>query len=299
MIEKKSLIIGLPRALVFYKYPVFWPKFFKELGCQVILSPKTNKQILEKGCQISETESCLSFKIYLGHVDYLVNEVKPDYIFAPRLVSLRKDHLSCPKFFSVPDLAKLVGPKQPLLEPTIDFNKTNLQQIAVSLAQQLGFSHGQAEQAYQLAVQMEVEYWQTKVRGFEQHMQQPGKKIALISHGYNLYDDYINLNIKKKLAKNNVVPLMIDSVPYEFQLTFTHWDFEAELLNQVKAIIGHKIDGAVQFSTFNCGCDSVIREFIADEFKAVKLPYLSLIIDEHTGEAGLETRLEAFFDTLQ
>ena len=73
--ETKKASLGIPRALIYYKYSKFWPVFFESLGFEVIITPKTNKEILEKGCIISETESCLSYKIYQGHVDYLINKL--------------------------------------------------------------------------------------------------------------------------------------------------------------------------------------------------------------------------------
>jgi predicted nucleotide-binding protein (sugar kinase/HSP70/actin superfamily) len=33
------------------------------------------------------------------------------------------------------------------------------------------------------------------------------------------------------------------------------------------------------------------------EIQKKKIPYLVLILDEHSGQAGLETRLEAFIDS--
>jgi predicted nucleotide-binding protein (sugar kinase/HSP70/actin superfamily) len=59
-----------------------------------------------------------------------------------------------------------------------------------------------------------------------------------------------------------------------------------------------RLSGAIEISAFACGCDSVLKEFVEKKFKENKIPFLYLIIDEHTGEAGFQTRLEAFLDTL-
>jgi predicted nucleotide-binding protein (sugar kinase/HSP70/actin superfamily) len=47
-----------------------------------------------------------------------------------------------------------------------------------------------------------------------------------------------------------------------------------------------------------CGCDAVLKEFVEKRFKENKIPFLYLIIDENTADAGVQTRLEAFIDTL-
>ena len=60
------------------------------------------------------------------------------------------------------------------------------------------------------------------------------------------------------------------------------------------------IDGLVHLGSFGCGPDSFLRELIADKIrKYPEIAYLSLILDEHTGEAGLVTRLEAFIDLIE
>jgi predicted nucleotide-binding protein (sugar kinase/HSP70/actin superfamily) len=39
-------------------------------------------------------------------------------------------------------------------------------------------------------------------------------------------------------------------------------------------------------------------EVVAQAARAANVPHISLILDEHSGEAGLVTRLEAFVDML-
>ena len=51
---------------------------FKELGCHILLSPETNKEIMDQGINHSIDESCLSAKIYMGHIYAIINQV--DYI---------------------------------------------------------------------------------------------------------------------------------------------------------------------------------------------------------------------------
>jgi predicted nucleotide-binding protein (sugar kinase/HSP70/actin superfamily) len=69
-------------------------------------------------------------------------------------------------------------------------------------------------------------------------------------------------------------------------------------MEKIDFVLSRKIDGAIQISSFACGCDAVLKEFVEKKFKENKIPFLYLIIDEHTGEAGFQTRLEAFADTI-
>lgn len=80
--------IGIPKALLYYKYGELWTTFFEELDCDVIISPNTSKQILDMGIKLSVDEACMAMKIYMGHVHYLID--KCDYILVPRLKCLKK-----------------------------------------------------------------------------------------------------------------------------------------------------------------------------------------------------------------
>jgi predicted nucleotide-binding protein (sugar kinase/HSP70/actin superfamily) len=77
-----------------------------------------------------------------------------------------------------------------------------------------------------------------------------------------------------------------------------HWEFAKEIMEKINEVLKYEINGAIEISSFACGCDAVLKEFVEKKFKENKIPFLYLIIDEHTGEAGFQTRLEAFVDTI-
>jgi predicted nucleotide-binding protein (sugar kinase/HSP70/actin superfamily) len=51
--------------------------------------------------------------------------------------------------------------------------------------------------------------------------------------------------------------------------------------------------------SFACGPDSLISELIMRDMNTVGIPYLSIIIDEHSGDAGLLTRIESFVEMIK
>ena len=69
-------------------------------------------------------------------------------------------------------------------------------------------------------------------------------------------------------------------------------------MGKIQEILNYNIAGAIEISSFGCGCDAVIKEFVEKTFKENKVPFLYLMIDEQAGEAGIQTRLEAFMDTI-
>lgn len=82
-INRNQLTIGLPRALLYFRYEILWKNFFTSLGMKIIVREPTNKELLGLGLETAIDESCLSAKIYLGHVQSLIG--KCDYILVPRI----------------------------------------------------------------------------------------------------------------------------------------------------------------------------------------------------------------------
>ncbi len=294
--QKIILKIGIPRALIYWKRPYFWESFFEELDCKVLLSPKTNKEIIEKGVKTADPETCFSNKVFWGHFLWL--EGKVDYIFVPLLKTNEKGFEYCPKFFGLPDLAKILT-KTPVLTETFDWKKENIEKTLEKLGKKLKKGRETINKAAKTALLKEKELEEKTRQDFFKKIQKTGPKIVLVSHPYNLYDEYINLRMKEKLEKLGVEPFFIDEVPLEKSKVINfHWEFGQKIMGKVQAVLNYDIVGAIGVSSFQCGCDAVLKEFIEKEFKDKKIPFLYLMIDEHTADTGLQTRLEAFIDTL-
>ncbi len=61
----------------------------------------------------------------------------------------------------------------------------------------------------------------------------------------------------------------------------------------------NRLDGVIQVLPFTCMPEIVAQSIIPELSKVYDLPILILVIDEHSGEAGLMTRLEAFVDLIR
>jgi predicted nucleotide-binding protein (sugar kinase/HSP70/actin superfamily) len=294
--------IGIPRALIYWKRPYFWESFFENLGFEVLLSPKTNKEIVEVGVKISDPETCFSNKVYFGHLKWL--EGKCDLIFVPRLKT-KGNFEYCPKFFGLPDLAKILV-KTKILTETFDEKKKKFEESLVKLGKKLRKDKKEVEIAFQRALLKEKEIKERQEKETLEKLNSNLKKIVLISHPYNLYDEYVNLRIKDRLEKLGVVPIFIEEIPTlniehltsNLEHPQFHWEFAKEIMEKINEVLKYKINGAIEISSFACGCDAVLKEFVEKKFKGNKIPFLYLVIDEHTGEAGFQTRLEAFVDTI-
>lgn len=58
-------------------------------------------------------------------------------------------------------------------------------------------------------------------------------------------------------------------------------------------------DGLVHLYPFTCMPEIITRSIAPEISRIYDMPFLSLVIDEHTGEAGFLTRLEAFVDLIR
>jgi predicted nucleotide-binding protein (sugar kinase/HSP70/actin superfamily) len=305
--------IGIPRALVYWKEPFssgshqgyFWKNFFENLGVGVIFSPKTNKEIIEMGVKIADPETCFATKVFLGHLLWF--DGKCDKIFVPRLKTNEEKLEFCPRFFGLPDLVKILV-KTKILTENFDFRKDNsLEKPLWNLGKKLKVEKEKIKKAIEIAFQKEKEIKQKQKEEFFKKIKSEKQKIVLISHPYNLYDEFVNVDIKKKLKNLGAEVIFIDEVPTKIQNAKCkmqnwpkfHWEFGKEIMEKVEEILKYPISGVIEISSFLCGCDAVLKEFVEKRFKENKIPFLYLIIDENTADAGVQTRLEAFVDTIK
>ena len=114
--------VGIPRSLLYYSYFPLWRAFFTEMGAEVVVSPETNKAILDAGLRSALDETCLPVKLFFGHVLALTGSV--DYLLVPRLISVEPKAYICPKFMGLPDMLRARIPNlPPLIDVAVDFSR--------------------------------------------------------------------------------------------------------------------------------------------------------------------------------
>jgi len=132
--------------------------------------------------------------------------------------------------------------------------------------------------------------------------------FALLGYPYNLYDPFISIQLIDKLQKmginiltpENVSAKILQIQPPVLQKSL-FWTFSEQVMQAAKYFLkSGKIDGVIHLTAFGCGPDSLLNNFIEREAtKYPHIPLMTLTIDEHGGEAGITTRLEAFIDMVQ
>lgn len=185
-----QFVIGIPRAFLYYKYGDLWENFFYELGYDIMYSPETNQEILERGKSLSVDESCLSSKIFMGHVNYLVDKV--DWILIPRIYSLKKGEKLCIAFSALYDIVNSVFDTN-ILNYNVDVeNGYSEKKAFIKMGKDLGKKRAESLRAYKKAKRIAARM--KKHRFIRQHqllLTSKNMKILLVAHSYNSYDKLI------------------------------------------------------------------------------------------------------------
>ena len=302
--SSSPVTVGIPRAMLYYRYEILWKNFFSALGVKCIISPQTNKEIIREGTAASIDESCLSTKIFMGHVKYLIG--KCDCILIPRVSSFGLKRNMCTKFEALYDIASNAFRQsgQRFISYNIDYLKNLTEEKAfVSLGEDLGFSKKEALASYKAAKKAESDYLKNQARAQEAALKKDGLKILIVSHSYVEMDPYIGKPVVSYLKKMGTVPVYADLFDRKDALKQSpkvsptlKWEFSREAVGTI-ALYKNRIDGIVLMSAFPCGPDSMVNELIIRKFRGI--PILNIVLDDQDGTAGLETRLESFIDILK
>lgn len=279
--------IGLPRALHPHLQPGLWETFFGALGVPVVLSAPTTRATLERAELISETEHCLPVKLLDAHLEELAGRV--DRVFVPRILSLRRGFISCPKLAALPDAvrAQFRG-RFEVVTTDVDENRRPLEPTLVDLGRALGFAPAESAAAARQAL---------AAAGAPDALP-AGKRFLLIGHPYNLGDAYLTEPIVRKLEDLGVAVDRLPAGPPRGAPAPLRWDTSAHMLEALRALAPARCAGVIQLTSFNCGCDSMAGPYYRETLKTAGIPFMALTLDSHTALAGLDTRLEAFVESI-
>lgn len=291
--------IGIPGGLLYYRYEPFIRTFFNELDVDTEYSTISGKDILDLGARNCVDEACLPMKLFHGHAAKLQKTC--DRIAVPRIMSCEFGESICPKFRGLPELVESGTGKsnQIFTEPIYINDRTNLKKALRKSCRQIGIPDGKMEKAYCSALENQ--------RNTSFGLNETGyrRRVFLAGHPYNIYDSFANLNLIQKLhaldigvvteewvSRSEMMGELTDLMKRPYWFFFIHNFAPAMVLMKRK-----EIDGIVYVSSFCCGTDSVTIDMIRNRIG--NFPFLVLKLDEQTGEAGYNTRLEAFTEVLR
>lgn len=316
--------IGIPQAGYYWKFFPFWKEFLGQLGFELAVSPKTDKDIMQLGLKTANSEACLPIKLMYGHINWLRDNGITTMLLPQMdgvtnaIEEIGGRSYFCPYFVAMPDMMKAEYPELEILRPIMSFagNVINPESW-IALGQDLGKTREEAEAAYAKAQGKHLSFLYKmkseklmaneiigKLAGQKQHQ----RAIALIGHSYITNDNFANLNLIRKINEYGFSVMTKEmfsnhdkaeaAKSIEWQ-PHNHWEVvNDERMAVMAAAHNQEVAAIIYLTPFNCGPDFMMETYCLREARKSK-PVTTISIDESSGEAGLGTRLEAFIDVLK
>lgn len=308
-LHPEAKTIGIPKSFLTNTYYPLYYNFFTHLGFKVILADEPLKSGIEK----QQAAFCFPVELAHGFFEDLLKK-KPDYIFLPHIQELYDPSFdfyskSCVFVQSENYYLRTTFKKQlngtEILSPVLNFStgyKSSRKQF-VELASKLNKSKRDADAAFDFALTKlneMFEEFKSIGRGILSKLEGNPEEFAVVLFGrsYSAFAKEANLGIPQKFASRNVTIISHDFLPSENQENFEHmyWAAGQQILRSARFVKNHKQLFAAYITNFSCGPDS----FIITYFRNImgNKPSLTLELDSHSADAGINTRIEAALDII-
>ncbi len=302
--------VGLNRSLLTHSFLPLYAQFFTSLGFRVILPQEKDPSAVTK------LGASFCFPVELAHSYFAeLQRQDPDYFFLPQVRGLPvtdrgKVGTICPLAQGEPYYLKAAFPElyenHKVLTPVLDFTRglQAAQPAFLELGRKLGLDNASTRKAFQEAVSRQEGFIAAlKSRGTrlldDLHANPDRKAIVLFGRSYNAFTSEANLGISQKFASRGLDIIPCDFLPYEQEESFPnmYWASGQMNIQAARAVQKHPQLFGVFISNFSCGPDS----FIVGYFREImgSKPSLTLELDSHSSDAGLDTRIDAFLDIIE
>lgn len=301
--------VGMTRSLlVNLLYPLY-ANFFSHLGARIVLSDHVDPE----GMKRTNSAFCHPAVISHGMMENLL-EKQPDFVFLPHVRELHVENAqnespghqcTCITVLAEPYYLKSAFPEigDRALSPQLNFSAgwASASDQFAQVAEQLGCSAAQGQAAFQHATARQEEFLTARrqlgreaLDAVERDPESVG--IVLFGRPYNALAEEANMGIPRKFASRGVPIIPFDCLPFADQPLSHHmnWAMGQDLLRAARFVKRHPQLFGVFITNFGCGPDSFLVGYFRDIMRTK--PSLTLEIDAHTADAGVNTRVEAFLD---
>jgi predicted nucleotide-binding protein (sugar kinase/HSP70/actin superfamily) len=235
----------------------------------------------------------------------LVDQV--DLVFVPSLRRPAPAATHCAKIVGLPDLARAALPdRDALLTVDLDLEKgaLALAQTVWAAGRPLTWNPVQIARAAE-AAWVEHQESQKKREAIPQ-LGPEALTLGVVGHPYLLGDEYINHGLQRRLEALGARVLTPDMLPWRAAVRSVaqvtgqaYWAYAPSIVGTGACFLeSGLVDGLVAVAAFGCAPDSGLAPVLNETARRARVPMLLVTLDEHSGEAGLVTRLEAFVDML-
>lgn len=304
--------IGIPRVLNLYENYPLWHTFFTELGFRVELSPRSNKELYEKGIEtIPSDTACYPAKIAHGHIQALIDQGVP-LIFYPGIIFERpetaqaENHFNCPIVQSYPDVirnnlddirAGRVDYRNPFLNLA---DETSMVKVLSEEFQDFGITETEIAHALRLGFeeldQFKLDVCQQGEKTLRMLTETNQRGIVLSGRPYHL-DPEINHGIAEVITQEGFHVLTEDSIAHLGNVghlrVVNQWVYHSRLYAAARVVAKNKQLELVQLNSFGCGIDAVTTDQVEEIMEQYGKLYTVLKIDEGANLGAIRIRLRS------
>lgn len=306
--------VGINKSFLTNTYYPLYSNFFAGIGFKPVLS----RQPEPEGVDMRNAAFCFPAELSHGYFYSLINEDNPpDFLFLPHVKAISVENglpnaQVCPFVQGEPyylsttfrkRIAELkdkgVRPLSPFIDMTGGLDKAK--EPLVDCALEMGVDRKTAEAAFEAAKQSQIacfdEMKEIGSNAISQLNADPEKLgVVLFSRPYNGLVEEAHMGIPHKLASRGVYVIPLDFLPIEREDSKRHmyWGMGQLILKAARYVKKHPQLFGTYITNFSCGPDSFVVGYFRDVMG--RKPSLTLELDSHTADAGIETRIEAFLD---
>ncbi|WP_319762024.1 acyl-CoA dehydratase activase [Maridesulfovibrio sp.] len=301
--EEGRPVIGMNRSLLMNTWFPLFNTFFTEMGFGVRLPEKVDPDAIgQKGAPF-----CHPVELAHGGLGELL-KLETDHIFLPHLRSmpLKTGDRSCTCVLvqGEPYYLKSAFPeleKRSLLTPVIHMQagKQLLRKALLQTASELKVDKERAAKAYEAAIAAQKTFFADLQSKGEKFIAGLGEKKGMVLFGrpYNAFSSWANKSIPAKFATRGVEIIPCDMLPRSGKCSKDlnmYWATGEQIMDSAALVAENPDLFGTYITNFSCGPDSFLLGYFR---KAMgRKPSLTLELDSHTADAGIETRIEAFLD---
>ncbi len=307
--------VGIPMVLHFFDHFPFWRAFFEAADFQVVTSDPSGKTLVDEALELFVAETCFPIKLVYGHVANLMRK-EVDLIFLPGLIKVADQVHEDDEAAYICPYVQSIGST---IRATFDFaaagirfvnpplslcsNVSELKHKLRPLAGELGLSHREFARSLDAGLRAYRAYRRQLLDEGQKILEGIGeaeKALVVVSRPYNGCDRRLSLDLPSKIRQLGLKAIPMDFLPVgngNAEFPYMYWRYGRRILMAGDFVRRHPNLFAVYITPFGCGPDSFITHFFRKRMSGK--PYLQLELDEHSADAGMITRCEAFVDSLR
>ncbi len=307
--------IGIPRVLTFHELFPFWRAFFGHLDMDVVLSDETNPHIVQQTARAATSETCFPVKLVSGHVLNLL-EKDVDDVFLPAILDREDPSPGQPHGHYCP----FIPASAYMVKAQLEIERRGGRVLAFPLHLQQRQTRGQ--ELKPLARRLGLPLSRVRAaaargdeaqRAFSEAVRTRGEQVlrgltvdgppavVVVGRPYNTCDLGVCQNLPQKLRRLGALPIPVDylagrRVALGPEHADMYWRSGQEILGTARLVSADRRLHCIYLTNFHCGPDSFLLTYFRRAMSGK--PFLELELDDHTAEAGILTRCEAFLDSL-